>query len=140
MQRQTSGNMGWIWKCWTDFMLFKKHLMSLANSMTCVGNLIGFNSDNYKNFISLFEYSSVIYWNNIIYTKKVLWESCREMLWQFLVKHSLHPVLGKNMWLSEQDYNLTSYGIRRRLDLIKQMDRMSKKPPVHDQQCWWNQI
>ena len=29
-------------------MLFKKHLMSLANSMTCAGNLIGFNSDNYK--------------------------------------------------------------------------------------------
>ena len=30
------------------------------------------------------------------------------------------------MWLLEQDYSLTSYGIRRRLDLIKQMDRMSK--------------
>ena len=29
-------------------MLLKKHLMSLANSMTCVGNLIGFNSDCYK--------------------------------------------------------------------------------------------
>ena len=29
-------------------MLFKKHLMSLANSMTCAGNLIGFNLDCYK--------------------------------------------------------------------------------------------
>ena len=26
----------------------KEHLMSLANSMTCVGNLIGFNSGGYK--------------------------------------------------------------------------------------------
>ena len=31
-----------------------------------------------------------------------------------------------NMWLLEQDYSLTSYGIRKRLDLIKQMDRISK--------------
>ena len=31
------------------------------------------------------------------------------------------------MWLLEQDHSLASYGIRRRLDLIKQMDRMSKK-------------
>ena len=29
-------------------MLFKKHLMSLANSMTYARNLIGFNSDCYK--------------------------------------------------------------------------------------------
>ena len=46
MQRQTSGNMGWIWKCWTGFL--KKHLMSLANSMTCAGNLISFNSDGFE--------------------------------------------------------------------------------------------
>ena len=29
-------------------MLLKKHLMSLANSMTCAENLIGFNSGGYK--------------------------------------------------------------------------------------------
>ena len=29
-------------------MLLKKHLMSLTNSMTCAGNLIGFNSGSYK--------------------------------------------------------------------------------------------
>ena len=29
-------------------MLLKKHLMFLANSMTCAGNLIDFNSDDYK--------------------------------------------------------------------------------------------
>ena len=38
----------------------------------------------------------------------------------------MNLIFGVNMWLLEQDYSLTSYGIRRRLDLIKQMDRISK--------------
>ena len=40
--------MGWILKMLDGLLALKDHLMSLANSMTCVGNLIDFNSGGYK--------------------------------------------------------------------------------------------
>ena len=98
--------------------------MPLANSMTCAENLIGFNSDGYKALSRFLNIQVFIDWNNTIYNKKVLWESYREMIWWFLVKHSC-ILLWINMWLLEQDHQLTPCGIRKKLDLIKWVEWMT---------------
>ena len=93
--------------------------MPLANSMTCAGNLFGFNSGGYKNFISLFEYSSVIYKKqHYLHQEGALRELSRNVM-VIPCQALLHPVLGINMLLLEQDHNLTPCGIRKKLDLIK---------------------
>ena len=54
--------------------------MPLANSMTCAGNLISFNSSGYKALFRSLNIQVLFTKNNTIYTKKVLLESYREIL------------------------------------------------------------
>ena len=74
-------------------MLLKKHLMSLANSMTCAGNLIGFNSDDYK-ALSRSLNIQVSFTETILFTPRRCFERAAEKCYE----NSLSSIIASCSW------------------------------------------
>ena len=99
-------------------MLFKKHLMSLANSMTCAGNLIGFNLGGYK-ALSRSLNIQVPFTETTLFTPRRCFERAAEKCYD----DSLLSIVASCSWDKHvtvgTESQLTPCGIRKRLDLIK---------------------
>ena len=100
-------------------MLLKKHLMSLANSMTCVGNLTGFNLDGYK-ALSRSLNIQVSFIETILFTPRRCFEKANEKCYD----NSLSSIVASCSWdkhviVGTESSILTPCGIRRKLDLIQ---------------------
>ena len=98
-------------------MLLKEHLMPLANSMTCAGNLIGFNSGGYKALSRSLNIQVFI--EITLFTPRRCFERAVEKCYD----DSLSSIVASCSWDKHvavgTGSQLTLCGIRKRLDLIK---------------------
>ena len=96
----------------------KGHLMPLANSMTCAGNLIGFNSGGYK-ALSRFLNIQVSFIETTLFTPRRCFERAVEKCYD----DSLSSIVASCSWDKHvavgTGSQLTPCGIRKRLDLIQ---------------------
>ena len=92
--------------------------MSLANSMTCAGNLIGFNSGGYK-ALSRSLNIQVSFTETTLFTPRRCFERAAEKCYD----NSLSSIVAFCSWdkhvAVETGSQLTPCGIRKKLDLIK---------------------
>ena len=99
-------------------MLLKKHLMSLANSMTCAGNLIGFNSDDYK-ALSCSLNIQVSFTETTLFTPRRCFERAAEKCYDDFLSSIVASCSWDKHVTVGTGSQLTPCGIRKRLDLIK---------------------
>ena len=96
----------------------KGHLMPLANSMTCAGNLIGFNLGGYKALFRSLNIQ-VPFIETILFTPRRCFGRAAEKCYD----DSLSSIVASCSWDKHMDVGtgsqLTPCGIRKRLDLIK---------------------
>ena len=96
----------------------KEHFMPLANIMTCVGNLIGFNSGGYK-ALSRSLNIQVLFTETTLFTPRRCFERATERCYD----DSLPSIVASCSWDKHvavgTGSQLTPCGIRKRLDLIK---------------------
>ena len=92
--------------------------MLLTNSMTCAGNLIGFNSDGYK-ALSRSLNIQVLFIETTLFTPRRCFERAAEKCYD----NSLSSIIVSCSWDKHvavgTGSQLTPCGIRKRLDLIK---------------------
>ena len=92
--------------------------MSLTNSMTCAGNLIGFNSDGYK-ALSRSLNIQVSFIETTLFTPR----RCFERAVKKCYDDSLSSIVASCSWDKHVDVGTGSQlipcGIRKKLDLIK---------------------
>ena len=97
----------------------KGHLMPLANSMTCAGNLIGFNPGGYK-ALSRSLNIQVSFTETTLFTPRRYFERAAEKCYD----DSLSSIVASCSWdkhviVGTESSILTPCGIRRKLDLIQ---------------------
>ena len=87
--------------------------MLLTNSMTCAGNLIGFNSGGYKDLFHFLNIQ-VLFTGAIIFTPRRCFERSAEKCYDDFLSSIFASCFGIIFTL----HGLMSYGIEKRLDLI----------------------
>ena len=91
--------------------------MSLANSRSCVGNLIGFNSGGYKALSCSLDIQ-VSFTKTTLFTPRRCFERVVEKCYDDSLSSIVESYFGVNMRLLEQDHSLTSSSGKNFLHLV----------------------
>ena len=101
------------------FHALKEHLMPLASSMICAGNLIDFNSDCYKALPRSLNIQVSFIETTLLFTPRRCFERAAEKCYD----DSLSSIVASCSWDKHvavgTGSQLTPCGIRKRLDLIR---------------------
>ena len=134
-------------------MLLEEHFMLLSNSVTCVGNLIGFNSGGYK-ALSRSLNIQVLFIEITLFIPRRCFERAAEECYD----DSLSSIVASCSWDKH-----VAVGTGSQFDVLwdwkkVELDQLNKDNPVqkhrlgfiqtkgclqlstYSQQCWWNQF
>lgn len=104
--------------------VLREHLILLASSMTCGGNLVGFNIGGYKTLAHQLNIQVPFTDATLFTPKNALKELLRNTM-QTLCQALLLPVPGVNPWQLAQDQDLILYGTPKRQKLTRLKGWMS---------------